>query len=805
MKLSMYLDNIFKDIRTLVNSAVIKYEKEARSYETLESTKTADKYILAVTSQDSFSSYTNFNLDILISIGIDEVTAQKYYQDKNLIPLDKRDLIVSKQRQRVISTYIEKNNYYRMLNGLPDYNELQSSFIYIDRDTCNLFNIDPNTPIHLLSNEKITLLTNKGKINELQQLYPTKKYLYYLGSNKISILTARTSKNFAILRMSKEIAEGFYEEFNNIYNQCREYFMSVIYIKEFSKKYDLYDNFIALMIMVMTIQRIIVNTFKYGIKRDFYDLASIKMMFDSYNVPFLEKLPLEYQRMILRNLNNLLRYKSTDKVIYDICSLLNFERIKVYKYYLIKQHKLDINEKPLFLYKEVTDELGNTTLVEDKEKMYEFYFQAVELRERNIALSLSDSSSKIDYNEVTTNDPYWWEDEDLKNLLYDSEFNYVESKYLKMNIMYKMTEMLFEIIYIFRLLLDKKLEIQSIEISIPDYFYNKKINLFNFTVLLCALLSKKNYMTGNILATPSKILSVMGFNFKTDFEAIREYVKNNSDLLDQSILSYIENTTIQKPEDVNNLYVNFKGLYDFLVNKMSYSNNIKEYNAYKKLFTAISVTEETTDLFKKSNGEVATTFLEYLQDKDSDLYYFVNNTDPVDISNILDYLLSVLNENIKSLKYLYALNDSNNILLEAVVKLVTFFKSYTVDLTSMNVLYLMDSRYYNMIKLIGDIKMVNKTIQYNDSANFSYNDLIKIKSNIKIEELLNIGNSKILISKINMKKDNAIFNDKVKSQKELIVNDNINLKYNDILKLSTNMTQKDRISFREKIVLIREP
>jgi len=702
------LDTIFRDLRTIINTIVIKYDKKGKELDTLDIVRESDRYISAKLAQDSFNTYQSFDIDVIVAAGINDLEfATKCNADKYLIPLTKRNDVVSKQREKVINTYVERNNYYRMLNGLPDIEDFD--YIFVDEITCTELSLNPNTPIHEYTKEEIIRLESYGILESIKKEYLTKKYLNYLGPNSIDIVRARSARNFSILRMSQSMSESFYEEFNNIYEQCREYFMSVLYIKEYGKEYDLYDNFMAMMIFIMSIQRLITNTFKYGIERDFYDLGSIEMMFNAYNVPFIAELPIEYQRILLRNLNNLLRYKSTDKVLYDVCTLLGFERIRIFKYYLMKEHALDVNENPLFVYKTIKDEHGNDIVVEDKEQMYRFYFQTVDLKERNVALALTDSTAKLDYNQVTVEDPYWWEDEDLREALYNTEFNYVETKFLNMNIMYKLTEMLFEVIYTFRMLVDKKTEVDRITIQLPKIFDKKEIKLFDLAIFLSALLCKKNKMSGNILHTPSKILSVMGFNFSADMNKVREYIDKNPRLFDRETLKrYLERLNIYNPQDVNAVFTNVKKFNDFIVDKMAKSQNIEEYRAYQQLHKTLMITNETTDLFKKDDGTIAETFLDYLEYRDFDLYTFVTTCDESKISEYIEHGLFKLNELMTTLKYTYILNDSNNALLNAVITLIRFFKSYTTDLSNFNILYLMDSRYYNMIKLINDIHFIDK-------------------------------------------------------------------------------------------------
>lgn len=715
------LDTVFKDMQTLVETFVIKYERKAKKFDTLENIRESDRYLAAVDKQDTFHTYQTFDEEAIIQAGItDPILIQRYKKDKYLIPNDRRARVVDGQRKIIINNYVETNNYYRMLNGLPDIEDTKKSFIYLSREDADPLQLDISVPIHEQRLDDLRALETKGIIRKFIQMYPDKKYLNYMGEKRIDLVRARKAKNFSILYITKNISENLFEEFNNLYEQCREYFLTVIYIKEFGQRYYLYDNFIALLIFYMTIQRIIVNTFKYGIERDFYDLGSIQMLFDAYNVPFIEELPMEYQRILIRNLNNLLRYKSTDKVLYEICAMLGFERIKIFKYFLIKEHKLDNNGVPIFQKKTEWDEtIGEYVEVDDFDAMFNIYFQTVELKERNRALALSDSLSRLEYGQVVTDDPYWWDDDrELREFIHKSDFNYVETKYLNMNIMYKLTEMLFEVIYVFRMMIDKKTEVGNYLMELPKLFDKKQNKLFDVIMFLCALISRKNNMVGNVISTPSKTLSILGFNFKADFATIRNDIENNPRTYDPILLRYLSDLRIDDPSEINTLFGNIRNMNDHIVEKIRTTQDIKVYHAYKKLYQALMVTSHTEALLTKSNGEIADTFLDYLQDADLILADFVVTSEHDKLSEYIEHVLYRINETIKDLQYLYILNDSNNVLLNAAITLIRFFKSYTTDLSSFNILYLMDSPYWNTLKYVPKIQTMSKDLHHSELGSF---------------------------------------------------------------------------------------
>lgn len=156
--------------------------------------------------------------------------------------------------------------------------------------------------------------------------------------------------------------------FFETYQVCRDYYVSVIYNPDLRSVYPYYDNFIAMNIMMMTIQRFIIDIIQMSVDRDFFDLISIKKMFNVYGIPFFESLPLDYQRIIIKHLNILVRTKSTDQCLYDIANTLMYERISVYKYFLVKERLMDDDGLPIIATKKITNDDGSTSEIPDYEK-----------------------------------------------------------------------------------------------------------------------------------------------------------------------------------------------------------------------------------------------------------------------------------------------------------------------------------------------------------------------------------------------------------------------------------------------------
>ena len=716
------IDYIYRDLKEILETVVIKYDKKAKDAETVETRRDSDKYVNAVLELDTFKSHSRFSKDAIRNCGVfNEDLVEQYHADKYQIPKSMRARVVEEERFLIVENYEEKNNYYRELIGLPNTDDFDH--IYLPLDICEKYKLDASLAIHEYRDDEIYKI-ERTIIPSLIAQYPDKRYLRYLGNNKVDLIKARQAQNFEIIHSSMIQETTFLNKFYESYMSCREYFTSVIYVKEFSSRYDLYDNFIAMNIMLMCIQRLMVNTIQIGIHRDFYDLHSIQALFTSYGLPFFEDLPLDYQRSIMKNLNMLLRYKSTDKVLYDISNILFFDRIKIFKYFLIKDREFDKKGNPIFAFKEVENEFGEIELVEDVEKMYSFYFQSTDILERNTALALENSQNKLSFEEVTESDMFWWNDEDVQKVLYEQEYNYVETKYLSVNVMYRITETMFESIYALNMLADKKdSSTESIFITLPRISMDR-VSVFDAIIALFALTSKKCGMKGNIISQPAQILSVLGFNFKANFEEIIEQVYANERYLPQEIVRYLVNIDITTPKDINDMYYNIKWLADFLTDRMNNTTSLKEYRACRDLYKTLMIKDYTSEILKKRDGSIASTYLDYLLDQNAKLGAFVDNCPKNDVDVYMKHIIGKINELIPELEHMSTLEGSDNTLINALMKLIEFFKSYTVDLNSLNVLYVMDSKYYNMIRMVHDIKYIDKMMQYNENSFREYFDNI---------------------------------------------------------------------------------
>ena len=719
------LNRVYQDFMVIIEKSVIKMNTLADVYETLEIRKAADAFVRASLAEDVFETYLRYDeYSVGVVMGLtDEDEIEEYASKPRTIPEKYREQLLIRQRKKIISEYVEENNYYRQMLGLPNIEEKEEDFIYLDPTIAEEYNLPSDVPVHEFTDPQLSILESVGLLSDLIDKYPTKGYLKFLGPNKVDLVIARTASNFGIIKIPTAISDTMFNSFTLIYDQCREYYMSCVYIKEYRDTIDYYDNFIGIMIMLMTMQQIMSRQISYIIERDFFDDYSIKILFDNYGVPYHTNMDPSTRKILVQRLNLLILDKGTNEVIYNIGQILGYDKLQIYKYYLIKEQKFDIDGTPIVEYKE--DPITGETVL-DYEKMFDIYFQKVEIRDLDTYKSIIDHTMNVSYRQIVQNDPFWVEDDEFYKELYESEYNFMETKYLGVSVSYKMTNIIFENIHVLRMILDKKDEISFIKVDLPKISLNTEIPLFDAIVTLCAMTCKINHLKGNILTDPSKILSCIGFNFNLDFEAIRQDILNN-EYIDDSLDKYFVDTTTFTAERINTVYENFIALRDFLIDKMRTVQDIDAYHAYKDLYNTIFYTKESREMFNIGTIEhpiYANTYMDYLAYAQRDIYDFINNTEIDQLYVYTNHICNKILQIIPNLKNLGIYSDTSSTMEKMLVDLINFFKSYTVDMINLRIVYILDLKPESLIRLI-DLVRYRKINQPHEILPLAYSDNLR--------------------------------------------------------------------------------
>lgn len=729
-------DFIMKELEYILEKIVIKRSFEANKYETKEIKRSYDRYYSARNHISNYYTYTKFDRQVYMDLGIPSYKI-KAMTKKDLKEMGLIDKAIELQDKITIANFEERNNYYRRIMGKPDIDDTQ--FIYAPIEFYAEYEIDIK-PVHLFTLKEYNRLQKSKYFKEtitdnIDKSYTindgeteiSREYLKYLGDNKIDVINAREAKNFEILYINTDgINEYLFEEFVNIYNKVRDYYMLSIYNNKFTDIYTEYDTFLGVLIMYRTLETLIVNTLRFNVERNYFDLRTMRLVYDAYDVPFDENISLEYHRYMLRNLNYLLHNKASDKCLREVFNIFGRGDMKLYRYYLIKRHKLDEDGNPIFLYKE--DLKGNKLL--DAENMYDLYFQAVDSRLTNITSALRENYIQEPYDSVIVNDPYWVDDDLTRDTLFGIDFNYIETKYLGVMIMRQMTKLMFEMQYSIRMVIDDKSEMEKITVSVSTL--KEDITLFECVITLCALIAKKFNFAGNIISDPTQVYNIYGFNVKADVQEIIDSILN-SEYADPAIKDILIDLKIDDKEDVDTLYKNIMTFRDIILNRRFLCDSIHEYRLYDRAYRVLMTTDETDELFTKKDGNIAKTYIEYIRDINPDLAESIDEVNTSEqIMTFADAFIEAILTVIKDIELVFEMNDAGNDIISRILKLAMFFKSYTTDLlrftSSINI-----NDLDNRIKLLADIDNINIELTVKSFIQGSY-DTLHIENDLTIKE-----------------------------------------------------------------------
>lgn len=785
-KNSLATRSFTSQLQSIASGIIWKDLSEANKYESFEESESVDYYMAACSGMIDFESIRQFSFqDLSDGLGLSDELILKYMEDKNNIPESYRTPLINKYRKRIIDNYEEKNEYYRMLNGLPPNEDIKRGVVFYNT---KYEDIPKNIPIHELGESDKRKLEVLGYFDELYKKYPDKKYLKHLCSRKIKPYHARSAGKFDILLIDTTVTGNILEDFKDEYRKCTDYMIRVHYTDGFRKNNEMYDKFMAMAILFMTIQQMNKKYLETDITRDFYDLESIKTVYDSYGVPFYEEVPLNYHKKIIRKINKIIGYKGSHQVLFDLCDLFDNTAMDFYGYYLVKSHRQDEDGNPLFIRK------PDGTY--DNEAMYSVSFVQVPIGE-DAYIHISEETNHIEYQEMVQKDNYWLTDSDLIEKMYTSEYNYIQTKYLGIRLYFDLMNIMYEEAYFFRMLFDNRKIMEKL--TVTHGHINSEVSLFDLAIYIAALFCKKNNFSGNIVEKPEQVARVLGFSFKENLKGVINDISNNP-LIDDSISKLLIEMDINDISDVRRVFENIQEIINLINNKIYTCKDKETFYAYKNLRKILLTTKMTNETYQLSDGNVAGSFGELLSEISPLLYDRFQN-DEINVSVEIDYVISLLLKIADNLKYLDLIND---LTLESVTtylfKMIEFFKSAKAQLTDFNIIYTINSRSSELIKLFADdAHSESHDFNMNSILDLVYSDLIdRVITTTNINSPLLIKDLCVLIaSGFSIKDIIGLLDDKLKWSQ-------IRRKY-DIIYLFDVLTDvSDPVVFKDIITLIFE-
>ena len=785
-----FVDTLVYNIKILALNCVIKNEDEALSKETRVSLKNADLYIKCKEDTVKFEDLT-YTKEILEYTGMSDDMIIECLNNKNNIPQDMREEVRANQRDYFLSNYVEKNNYYRKLMGLPDLNDsgiIVDEYWLPDGITCK-----PGTKLHELDQEVLITLDNNGVLAQIADMYPDAKYIDHMGAYSIDSYTARTADNFDLLYTPTIDNVEIRSKFISMYNKNKDYVIRRVYSSAYKFESDYYDNFITVYILISTMINMVDNISEFIINKEIFDSRCIRHMFESYGIPYYSEIPTKYQLKLLKNIYKLIKYKSSTQNMEDICSLFGYDNIQIFKYYLLKHRLLDKDGNYVFATKDQVDlETGETVKIEDPTKEYELRFVKVPIEDQPDEY-IKHLEDHLSYDVVTFSDYYWDGGEDhegIKNQHLEADFGYKRVKYISIDTITDSTELSFGMPYFLSMLYDTtKLE-ENLLMYIP---YLNRGHYFRLTDIFCYLFSMTNLYTGSsdYLYIPQYIRLdenneyyiedvvprvdydeesetysignmdeisnhnkyITAFNFRPDIEYLNTYFAEHyvskKDLGIEDFQMPVNN--IVRYETLLQIFNTNKGVYDHVTKMLRTSCTKREYDIYKTIYNHMMIDEFKLDYFLQPDGTFPKTYTEYLRYRDTILYLSLSEVAAIEdmearrkeIDTIVGNVLYAMDDYIDTDAYKFLFNYmptvSADYIKKYIIKMIDIFKSYKLQLYDVSNLYSFSSKndgnYVHIVEYISDMEIKNR---FRDKVEVIDNGIVEpnttLKEKVNIEE-----------------------------------------------------------------------
>lgn len=618
------MDEVVYNTELILKEIVIKNQSLADKYETQEIVNNAEVYMLCVNGNITFDIFP-FSEKILRAYGFNNQSKINIYlADREEIPKYLRSELLEFAKNYYIDNYIEMNNYYRALNGFPPVNSVYDTSFAVEKnwfpDGYDISKVDFSLKLHEQPKKIISILNSNGIIDNLIEKTTGKglKYMYlrFLGSKKISIYDARKASKWDIIYIPNRVEDIVADRFEELYNINKEIFLNRHYQEAYGFDSEYYDEICILMLLCETFTNMITDIPEWYIRRDIFDIRSVQYFLDAYGVKYFKDIPLRFQIRIVKNLNKLIRYKSTDKNFKDILEIFSVENTDIYKYYLFKHQKYDRRSQ------EYTDAIELEFIQVKLDDMYDDYIR--------------DTNNITTYDEITYADPYWDgvnHHDYVKQQHLNMDFTIKRSKYYSIDYKVSAKEYNFQTAYFLGLLFSTDMNSDDIRIPIPMIDEDNTFVLADVFLLVFCFSNKyynlnssirrpeDNYPFAQVDSVPYDyhIISeefyewmkkyytdvyqffgkrrVQGFNLKASKYYLKGLLeqahakfgfRGKYTLEDLGVAEFItvwDDPEINSLNELYNVYHTNKKCYDALYHKIMYeTNTMDEYRVYKFVF-----------------------------------------------------------------------------------------------------------------------------------------------------------------------------------------------------------------------------
>ncbi len=720
------MSELVESIILFVDSIVIKDNALAIVNETEMSRLRYNIYRDAIAEFDSEDTYNMSDLEIA---GISDPTmrtvmSEIQYKDSELssVGMDAqgirefrnkiftrisdamREKLLVNKRKHIIESYVEHNDYYRMLAGLPPLSQMDASYddkkVYLADivQTKNYYKIvekynlpsDTELPkrpewsshkeMWQLPDNMIHLLREVGIIQDLVDKFPEHKYLRYLYK-KTESLEAREAGPYDIIRHAlinqdnNMVGNGFLR----IYQEEKAVFLRTYENDYYTDTNKYYVDGMVYMLLSTTIARLMKHLSSYINITDSVSEYDMKRIIESFGLEYLTEIDTALKYNLTRHINQLIRLRGSKQVLVALEELFNVGAI----------------------YRLVLTRMRSSQ---------DLFFVKTPIGERNIDQSVRHVDNLLPYHDVVADDSTWGTDPAVEAAHKREMFSFTNTKFIGISNMINITKFTASMTYLFRSVYERR---HTLHFRVSYSGYPTALDLFDLVIYTVALICKRYGYTGEIPDSVDQVFRVLGYHSPPNIKEEREYLleKYKDKALDKfsNLRSYGAADVFEKDMKTNGEVVMDIG--DILFDE----TDVARWNEVNKIRDSIRITDYIKRNFKleNSNTQQAKTYEELVLDGELSLRYVEVTKSNDLIEKELDQILLGLtrtfkdmNANVGSL----ALTPHKDRMRKAfLAKMIDFLASYRVQLIDKDVTYNLDTLNYGE--------------KNNDSRVFLLNDL----------------------------------------------------------------------------------
>lgn len=681
----------------LMNNMVVKQEKRANEFETDEIYYEYEKYRFAIEELDTIDDYdTTWTLEELISLFpgvsvnilrdvVNQVTTLSILYEEKVITKEQLAAALENRRYWRIDTYVERNNYYRMLIGQPPIEDGPDDFVYVD-----------GKPIHEITVLEYYRLVRSGKMDVIIAENPDKEYIQYIGKD-ISIFDARESEQFQVLWVPMTTESSIYRE---MFNKERKVYM-VTYHNEYlsnSTDYNEAYELVQLKLRAAIYYEIQMNS--PTLDKSTFTKEESENLFKEFGLSFPKNMPSSYRDAISFVLSYMVMFKGTNYALNFVANRV-FAGLTLYKYFIRKKHKTGINYP-----------IPPGT---PPDQVYDVDFILRPYDATNIIDSRDKSREDmiLTYDDVVAMDPRWRDSQELKEFVFNSEFSYLESKYISLDNMIDLSELSNGLSVMSRMIIEHKDIFNEYE-----FVYNVTGVGHTFFNIYIYFLAMYTYMIERIRViapdTLSTIKQLKGFRVPENLKQIQTYwiwYFNMRDDVRDMLRDFPEAMT--NSDDFLTLLVKMDksiSLSKALDHVMSQCRTFPEVKLVLEIYKLVRMVNTTPSAYGDKYPTIdGISYADWLASNDEILFLEFEkvtssediNTAILEMDNIAQFMIQLINDHKTELFGLQNLTNAfnqANMMVGGVSKYLLYilklFKAYSTDfITDNNILQIDD--YYN--------------------------------------------------------------------------------------------------------------